>query len=67
MVLTEEQIIKFQALYKDHFSREIGREEAHEKGIKLIRLIELVYKPMTIKEHDQLQDRRREIINKISK
>jgi hypothetical protein len=64
MILSEEYITKFQTLYKDHFGEEIGREEAYEKGVKLIRLIEIVYQPMTENEYKQLQERRKELNNK---
>lgn len=57
-MLSDEQIIKFQALYKNHFGKEISREEAFEQGAKLIRLVELIYKPMTEKEYLALQERR---------
>jgi len=60
MFLTDERIAKFQMLYKKRFGREISREEAYEKGAKLIRLVELVYKPMTESEYQQVQQRRRE-------
>lgn len=59
-MLSDEQITKFQTLYKIRFNKEIGREEARESGIKLIRLIELIYKPMTELEYQQLQKRRQE-------
>lgn len=59
-MLTEEQITKFQTLYRKRFGKEISREQALEKGIKLIRLIEIIYKPMTEAEFQQLQNRRRE-------
>ena len=58
-MLSDEQIIKFQALYKKHFGKEISREEAYEQGAKLIRLVELVYKPMTEEEYQRLQERRK--------
>lgn len=54
------QIEKFRILYKNRFGIELSREEACEKGIKLIRLVELIYKPMTEVEFEQLQKRRRE-------
>ncbi len=57
-MLSDEQIIKFQALYKNRFGKEISREEAFEQGAKLIRLVELIYKPMTEKEYLALQERR---------
>ena len=57
-MLTDEQITKFQALYKNRFGKEIGREEAYEKGIKLIRLVRLTYKPMTEDEYRRIKERR---------
>ena len=59
-MLSDEQIRKFQMLYKKHFGKEISREEAYEQGAKLIRLVELIYKPMTENEYKQLQKRRKE-------
>ena len=58
MLLSDEQITKFQTLYKNRFGREIGREEAYEKGAKLLRLFEIIYQPMTETEFQQLQERR---------
>ena len=57
-MLSDEQIKKFQALYKNRFGKEISREEAFEQGAKLVRLVELIYKPMTEKEYLALQERR---------
>ena len=59
-MLSNEQIKKFQTLYKNRFGKEISREEAYEKGVKLVRLVELIYKPMTEDEYEQLQKRRKE-------
>jgi hypothetical protein len=59
-MLSDEQIEKYRALYKNRFGKEISREEAYEQGIKLIRLVKLVYKPMTVEEYEMLQKRRRE-------
>ncbi|MDD3284363.1 MAG: hypothetical protein PHZ07_02100 [Patescibacteria group bacterium] len=60
-MLSDEQITKYQMLYKNRFGKDISREEAYEQGIKLIRLIKLVYKPMTQEEYNQVQERRKEI------
>ena len=60
MILSDKKITDFQAIYKARFGKEISREEAIEKGIKLLRLIEIIYKPMTEKEYQQLQERRRQ-------
>jgi hypothetical protein len=59
-MLSNEQITKFQTLYKNRFCREINREEAYEQGVKLIRLVELIYKPMTEAEYKIVQKRRKE-------
>jgi hypothetical protein len=59
-MLSEEQITKFQTLYRNRFGKEISREEAYEKGTKLIRLVELIYKPMTKNDYKRLQKRRKE-------
>jgi hypothetical protein len=53
MQLTAEQITKFQELYKVHLGKEISREYAYESCVKLVRLMELVYKPMTQEEYDR--------------
>ena len=57
-MLSKEQIQKFQILYKRRFGKEISEKEAYRYGVKLIRLIELIYKPMTEKEFQLLQERR---------
>lgn len=59
-MLSDKQITKFQTLYIKHFGRKISRDEAYEQGVKLIRLVELIYQPMTEAEYQQLQERRRE-------
>lgn len=58
-MLSDEQITSFKTLYKNHFGKDISREEAYEKGTRLIRLVELIYKPMTEVEYQKLQERRR--------
>ena len=62
MVLADEDIVKFQALYKSEFGMEISREDAYEKGVKLLRLMSIVYKPMTEKEYIQIQKHREDTL-----
>ena len=70
MVLSDEDILKFQTLYKSELGIEISREDAYEKGIKLLRLMSVVYKPMTEKEYEFIQKHRKDtlplLINKIT-
>ncbi|OGZ78705.1 MAG: hypothetical protein A2528_03380 [Candidatus Staskawiczbacteria bacterium RIFOXYD2_FULL_37_9] len=56
-MLSEERIAKFQALYKKHFGKELSKEDAYEKGAKLVRMVQLVYRPITEKEYQELQKR----------
>jgi len=60
MLLSDKQITEFQTLYKNRFGKKISREEAYEKGIKLINLIRILYYPITKSEYNQLKKRREE-------
>ncbi len=53
MILSDENIKKFQALYKEKFGIEISKEEATEKGRTLVQLMSLIYKPITKKDHEK--------------
>jgi len=44
MHLTDENIAEFQALYKKHYGQDISKEEALARGLRLIRLMEVVLK-----------------------
>ena len=59
-MLTEKSIAKFQEIYKARFHKDLSREEAYEKGIKLVRLMQIIYKPMTESEYLKLQARRKQ-------
>jgi hypothetical protein len=59
-MLSNEQITKFQALYKNRFGEEISHEEAYEKGARLIRLIKLAYEPITEKSSSVVQEQKKE-------
>ena len=63
MVLSDEDITKFQALYKNELGIEISREDAYERGIKLLRLMSVVYQPMTEKEFQAIQKHREDTVH----
>ncbi|MHA1657522.1 MAG: hypothetical protein ACTSUT_00145 [Promethearchaeota archaeon] len=44
-MLSNKQITEFQILYQRHFGKEISREEAYDKAIKLVNLIKVVCCP----------------------
>ena len=59
-MLSEKQVTRFRALYSSCLGENIDLQKAHKEGIKLLRLIELIYKPITKNEYEQLQKRRGE-------
>lgn len=59
-MLSKEAVSGYQAIYKKVYGKEISYEQALEQGIKLIRLVELIYQPITENEYQELQERRRE-------
>lgn len=67
MVLSDEDIAKFQALYKSELGLEINKEDAYEKGIKLLTLMSAVYKPMTEAEYELIQKHRTETLQLLTK
>jgi hypothetical protein len=46
MSLSEKHIEEFRQIYKEHFHKEISKEDAYKNGLKLLRLIEILYKPI---------------------
>jgi len=55
-MLSDEQITKFQNIYKKNFGKEISREVAYDMGVKLVELFKLVYKPMTEVEYNKIRE-----------
>jgi hypothetical protein len=43
MKLPDEAITEFQEIYFERFGQKISREKAQEEGMKLLRLVKLVY------------------------
>lgn len=55
MVLSDENIIAFQALYKEHYGKDLSKEEAYEQGMKLLSLVSIVYRPMTTEDFEKFK------------
>jgi hypothetical protein len=58
MALSDADVAEFQKLYKKRFGIELNKQDAYEKGIKLLRLMANVYKPMTKEEHEHIGQHR---------
>ena len=52
MNLTDDNLLEFQMLYKKHFGTEITKEQALEKGLRLIRLVEAVSRVVADEQRD---------------
>lgn len=61
-MISNKKLQEFKALYRKHFGIELSDGEAQEKGSKLVRLLEIVYKPMTQEEYNEVTKRKEEIM-----
>jgi hypothetical protein len=53
MLLTDEHISEFQALYKEHFGIELTKAQTLEKGLRFIRLVENVSRALALGDDEQ--------------
>lgn len=56
-MLSDKQLLDFKNLYKNKYGIELSRDEAYEKAVKLVRIVELVYKPMTAEEFNKYKSK----------
>lgn len=63
MNISEAQLTNFKALYKKHFGEELSQEDAYEKALKLVRIMQLIYKPITKKQYQQVIKRQQQMLN----
>jgi hypothetical protein len=54
-MISKEYLQKFKELYKKRFNKDLTDQEALEGATKLLRLIEIIYKPMTKAEAERLK------------
>jgi hypothetical protein len=58
-MISSEQLQEYKRIYKEHFGKDISDAEALESATKLISLVKAVYKPMTKKEFEFVEERRK--------
>lgn len=63
-MLTDKNIEDFRAIYKARFGKEITEEYARHHAPRLVRLMELVYKPMTKAGMEMVKTRQKELKEK---
>ncbi len=59
-MISKESLDKFKAIYKKEFGKDLNDQDALELATKLLRLVELIYKPMTKEDYEMVQKRRQE-------
>ena len=59
-MISNKQLEKFKETYRKKFKKDISDEDAIESASKLLRMVEITYKPITEKEYQDLQKRRAE-------
>ena len=57
MQITDKELDEFRRIYKKRFGKAITREEAREQGSSLLRLMKVVYQPVTQRQVDELHER----------
>jgi len=65
MELSDEQVAKFRAICMKQFGRELSKHEAYEGGIKLVRLMTIIYKPITKQDVEAVQKRQNDLRKKL--
>lgn len=56
-MLPKKAIEEYRAIYKKHFGKDISDAEAEEQGMNLLRLFQIIYKPIPkswLKKHNEL-------------
>ena len=51
MQLADEHIEEFQMLYRKHFGKDISKDEALERGLRLVRLLEVVSRTIAYEQN----------------
>jgi hypothetical protein len=57
-MISKEGLDQFKQIYKKRFNKDLADDVASEKAMTLLRMVELIYKPMTLGEYEALQKRR---------
>lgn len=62
MRITDERLQAFKKLYCDRFQIQLTDEQALAKSLRAVRLMELIYKPITKEEFAYAKERQAELL-----
>jgi hypothetical protein len=57
-MISKEGLDQFKQIYKKRFNKELADDVVLEKATALLRMVEIIYKPMTLGEYEAPQKRR---------
>ena len=57
-MISKEGLDQFKQIYKKRFNKDLADDAVLDKATTLLRMVELIYKPMTLGEYEALQKRR---------
>ena len=55
MHLSDDHITQYQEIYKKNFGKEISKTDAYDQGMKLLRLMQLINKPISEEEYKETE------------
>lgn len=61
IMISQETLEKFKIIYKKRFGVELSNQDTLDKANRLLRIIEIIYKPMTAGNYEKLQKRRQKM------
>jgi hypothetical protein len=59
MTISAKALEEYKEIYRKQYGKDISDADALEQAPKLLRLMEIVYKPMTQEDFDILEERRK--------
>lgn len=59
MTVSPKALEEYKKIYRKQFGKDISDADALEQATKLLRLMEIIYKPMTKEDFDILEERRK--------
>lgn len=54
--ITDTDVLEFMALYKKQFGEDISFQDARDQATKLVRLMQIVYQPITVEEYEAVKE-----------
>lgn len=61
MQVSPKALAEFKAIYKEQFGKDLTDQETYDKASNLLRLMDVVYRPMTKQDLEEVMKRREEL------